>query len=265
MKIYRYVKAASPFNADRRREMYNKRRINAKIAPLMNQLKDPSISPKDKIDAIFQEYVPGSGKADNLGGEYARAMMKIYYRWFNDGDKFYEGYGIETCGSAAQLLYSDVPDVDDAMLDTANSGRQDDNYYQSRLDYIAQLVIDYAIDNPNIFNEPAVDMYDSDPIDIKDMETKYEYEPDVSGDIETYIDNDCISWEDVRSFLDNLTSTYGGYVESWARDGFTIVDLSKDEYDEWEDRFYDELMAYLDDLEQEYPNYGMSDDDEEDF
>ena len=48
--------------------------------------------------------MPGSGKADTVAGEIIRAADRIWYRWYNDGDKINVGYGRETCNGTARYL-----------------------------------------------------------------------------------------------------------------------------------------------------------------
>ena len=55
----------------------------------------------DDFDDWFDYLVPREGTAPTVAGEIYRAIARIIYRDFNDGDKFYEGYGRETCGSSA--------------------------------------------------------------------------------------------------------------------------------------------------------------------
>ena len=42
---------------------------------------------------------------ETVGGEIIRAINRLGYRWWNDGDKFFVGYGVETCGSDALLIW----------------------------------------------------------------------------------------------------------------------------------------------------------------
>jgi ATP-dependent protease HslVU (ClpYQ) peptidase subunit len=44
------------------------------------------------------------GPAETEGGELCRAMMRVMYRWENDGDQIMEGYGKETCNAAARSI-----------------------------------------------------------------------------------------------------------------------------------------------------------------
>ena len=61
-----------------------------------------------ELDSIEQELsnnlVPASGKANTLGGEMLRAIQRLIYRYFNDGDVLTQGYGIETCLSSYLFL-----------------------------------------------------------------------------------------------------------------------------------------------------------------
>ena len=57
-----------------------------------------------KINELFEELVPASGKADTVAGEIIRAVSRIGYRNYNDGDHIGVGYGKETCNPAARYL-----------------------------------------------------------------------------------------------------------------------------------------------------------------
>ena len=59
---------------------------------------------ENRINKLFEELVPTSGKADSLAGELVRATARIGYRFFNDGDMVNQGYGKETCNPAARFL-----------------------------------------------------------------------------------------------------------------------------------------------------------------
>ena len=48
--------------------------------------------------------MPPSGKAETVAGEIIRAADRIWYRWWNDGDKINVGYGKETCNGTARYL-----------------------------------------------------------------------------------------------------------------------------------------------------------------
>ena len=58
---------------------------------------------------LTDELMPDSGHADTLEGEILRAINKIAYRLFNDGDLPTEGYGVETSGPALMFLFDNLP------------------------------------------------------------------------------------------------------------------------------------------------------------
>ena len=70
----------------------------------INAQLDPDMEITDQLQVYFDELVPAQGKADTVAGELVRAMMRILYRDYNDGDLFYEGYGKETCGGSVVYL-----------------------------------------------------------------------------------------------------------------------------------------------------------------
>ena len=75
---------------------------------------------EDRTNKLFEELVPASGKAENLAGELVRAMGRIAYRFYNDGDQVGIGYGKETCNPAARFLIhkgnKEVSDLAAAIL-----------------------------------------------------------------------------------------------------------------------------------------------------
>ena len=59
---------------------------------------------KNEWAAMEDRLMPTSGKADTVAGEIIRAVDRIWYRWYNDGDKINVGYGKETCNGTARFL-----------------------------------------------------------------------------------------------------------------------------------------------------------------
>lgn len=228
---------------------------------------DPAASTDDQLSAIFDALVPQSGKCDNLGAELVRAMMRILYRDYNDGDVFYTGYGLETCGPDAAFIIDNTPDeFSEKFYDIAENDEEEDTYTQSITD-IAGMLIDYLRQHPEVFGYDTEDCrsYASSTLDdLDNMSRHYEYDLDLSGDLELYIENDCLSWSDVayemQSWADN---ELGGSVRQKALDWYVVEDLNKEEYDNWEENFFTYLSGWLDDLEQEFPNYGESEEDDE--
>ena len=59
---------------------------------------------KKEWAAMEERLMPASGKAETVAGEIIRAADRIWYRWYNDGDKINVGYGRETCNGTARYL-----------------------------------------------------------------------------------------------------------------------------------------------------------------
>ena len=59
---------------------------------------------KNEWEAMEDRLMPVSGKAETVAGEIIRAVDRIWYRWWNDGDKINVGYGRETCNGTARYL-----------------------------------------------------------------------------------------------------------------------------------------------------------------
>ena len=62
------------------------------------------ITASSVMDELADKYVPAMGMAETCGGEILRAFARLYYRYYNDGDMPYEGYGNETCNSSYRYL-----------------------------------------------------------------------------------------------------------------------------------------------------------------
>lgn len=56
------------------------------------------------FDELTRKYMPASDAADTVGGEILRAVNRLIYRFYNDGDRLGEGYGCRTCNFAARYL-----------------------------------------------------------------------------------------------------------------------------------------------------------------
>ncbi len=253
------------------REAAEKAAREAKGAELYNQVQaivNSSNTASEQLQSLFDLMVPRSGKSETAAGELVRAMMRLQYRWYNDGDMFNQGYGLETCAPSAAYLYDNV-ELTNAIFDELIEYMEGaDERYEAGLNDIQSIVISYIVDNPELCGmEPPADSrdYHSETVDwFVEAGHSYEYDVDVSGDLQNYIDNNCIDWSDVQYLLEDLTNTYGGNLNVWAADGFTITDLTSDEYEEWDRMWFKELSSYLEQLEEEFPNYGEEGDEYDD-
>ena len=111
----------------------------------------------ERINKLFEELVPASGKAESLAGELVRAMARIGYRNYNDGDHVGVGYGKETCNPAARfLIKKGNKEIGD--LAAAIWGIENDTAYDKLVDLLAGAVADYVEGTPELRKTPTEDM-----------------------------------------------------------------------------------------------------------
>ena len=109
------------------------------------------------FEKLFKKLVPSQGKCKTVEGELIRATAKVGYRWYNDGDKFFEGYGCETCGPAATYLFkSSVPDI--KKLITAARSAKD---YSSAFTKIIKAVEAYVLSKNGEYTKNTIDSLDT--------------------------------------------------------------------------------------------------------
>jgi hypothetical protein len=143
-------------------ESYNRLFGNTK-----RQLLEYARDTKDgkELDKYFDKLVPSQGKSGTLNGEIVRAVNRIGYRWYNDGDKFYEGYGTETAGPSMAFLtkHTEIdPQIRDAFikLERAVTGTSTDKQYEKFLEGLFKYAVRHVEMIPT--TKSAVDMYDYD-------------------------------------------------------------------------------------------------------
>lgn len=130
---------------------------------------------ENRINALFEELVPASGKADSLAGELVRAMSRIAYRFYNDGDQVGIGYGKETCNPAARFLIA-KGGKEIESLTTAIWQVYSEEAYEKLLDVLAGAVADRVETDLQLREMPTEDMwdfYDKDE-DVDDSEEEFE-------------------------------------------------------------------------------------------
>ena len=134
-------KAFKQKQADRRARVAGKRKEKEDKLARVEEVKKALGSNYD-FDKLFDVLVPPSGKADTVAGEVVRALNKVDYRDFNDGEVFYESDGLDTCGGAMAFVaeffldkFNDSDDTDttaqaiyDKIIDIAESQLRDAEY-----------------------------------------------------------------------------------------------------------------------------------------
>lgn len=104
-------------------------------------------STEDKLNELFRELVPYEGKADTVAGEIVRAISRIGYRFYNDGDQIGVGYGKETCNPAARYLMENTnEEIKDIICNMW--GLFSDDIYEARLHKLEEAVLTFIETNP---------------------------------------------------------------------------------------------------------------------
>lgn len=228
--------------------------------------------PSETLEILFNEFVPQSGKATTLAGELVRAMMKILYRDWNDGDLFYTGYGIESsCGNAAAYLmnkewYDDFNDIREQQLEG--------DAYTNALENITKNIIEYILDNPELLIEPNTEDYlKTSTEELEENQPRYEVELYFSEDLRELMDEDWFDIQDAVDYVENHLSWESVWndaeVTIWSRydDYVTVNNLTGDGRDRLEyeatgkrqDGFWEELVKELKE------KYGSGEEDEDDI
>lgn len=131
---------------------------------------------QEQYDKLHNELVPSTGKCSTREGEMLRALSRLYYRYFNDGDMVVELMGeyMEGCSAlyAFGFLYHQA-ETRERMKELLKC--YDDNSYQSKLEDIANIVIKFIIDKNGNYSPSSNDMFDECfindlPVDFEDDE-----------------------------------------------------------------------------------------------
>lgn len=106
------------------------------------------------------KFVPDCGAAATVGGEIVRAMDRLIYRFFNDGDMVGEAYGNETCNSSYRYLCRFIKN-----FPSLHGGYSDEKYEDLLLDGQI-LAYETLTNNPSLFERPNhEDSREADPED----------------------------------------------------------------------------------------------------
>ena len=115
-----------------------------------------------RLDELFYELVPTIGKADSLAGELVRAICRIGYRYFNDGDHIGVGYGKETCNPSARFLRKHASILGDTGITSdidALWGARDEAFYQNKLSQLEEKVVSLIDTHPELRELETEDMF----------------------------------------------------------------------------------------------------------
>ena len=251
----------------------------------VNNTDEPGIE-INRLEAAFAELVPSAGKADTVAGEIVRATMRIIYRYYNDGDYFFMGYGLETAAPSAAYLSDRYEDTISEGMEIGQvfaneygiNDKELDEKYEKFLKTLADVVVQDIIDNPELIEEENdVDSRDFDPEYIVDEQPRFETDFMLSQDVQDLYDADIVTTRDIRYYVEGCfewESQYEGCEISY--DGGDYVYLSNLTYDGFYDiserfkgyngieKFWEEFVEeYADQLE-EYRNGEDEEYEEED-
>lgn len=104
---------------------------------------------EERLSSLFDEFVPMEGKAATVAGEIVRAINRLAFRNYNDGDHVGVGYGRETCNPAARYL---MEKCGRPALETLDSiwGMIDDDLYDKGLARLEDAVLEFLDANPGL-------------------------------------------------------------------------------------------------------------------
>lgn len=257
--------------ADRDIKVARENELKAKADEIIAQIGDDW-----SFDHLFDLLVPQSGKCETLAGEIIRAANKIDYRWFNDGDRFFEGYGIETCGQPAYFLMNielnDETPLWNFLIDCAENDTDNEDY-DAFLDELKNKVISLIKDNPSLLAMETKDMYDSisyrdveDFFEDNNMVPKYDVDCSLPRELEDHLDVGNISereliWE-IESWIDNIgDARYSDITYDWGN--IYVNDCNRAVYEELDggSTLYSWLEQYAQELTNEYGDPNEKDDD----
>tara|TARA_B000000475_G_scaffold266316_1_gene255919 strand:+ start:2600 stop:4036 length:1437 start_codon:yes stop_codon:yes gene_type:complete len=154
-------------------------------------------------DALFDKLVPGSGDSETVEGEMIRAINRIIYRFFNDGDYFYRGYGAETAGPAHSFLINsnqipfDIQSTLTSIFDKAMGA--DEDGYERLIKFALEKVVDHVEATPeDEYTKLDRGMFDFES-EFEDEEEEDDYDDYYDEEEEDYYMNE--EKEDINKIL----------------------------------------------------------------
>tara|TARA_B100000902_G_C27048697_1_gene783031 strand:+ start:215 stop:739 length:525 start_codon:yes stop_codon:yes gene_type:complete len=140
-------------------------------------------------NVLYDELVPGSGNSDFIEGEMLRAINRIIYRYYNDGDFFYKGYGTETAGPAHSFLINsrEIPleiqsTIKSIFTKIMQSSGDEEKSYERLIEFALEKILDYIEGKDGNYTESNEDMFN--------YESEYEDEEDYDDDYDDYYDEE---------------------------------------------------------------------------
>ena len=201
------------------------------------------------VEKLFDILVPPTGNAESTAGELTRAISKLIYRYYNDGDVFYKGYGIETCGNAIAFIVEKLESLDSTagnmqqIIERVAENEYKDEKYETFLLDIADSILYLIAENPELITDNTNEnMYDTNAYWIEELEPRYEEVFDIPYRIEDHINagnieiDEIANWEEFRDItiedqrdqvylsnmteeqLEDITDNWNRWMNQWAND-----------------------------------------------
>ena len=90
-------------------------------------------------------------------GEIVRAISRIGYRNFNDGDHIGVGYGNETCNASARYIAVTIPDMNISGIIGDMWGTISDDMYDIGLEKLEKMIVMYLHQHMELFETDNLD------------------------------------------------------------------------------------------------------------
>ena len=102
---------------------------------------------QELLDRLSNELIPASGTAKTRPGELLRAAERLYYRWYNDGDRIKASPCISLEGSSAINAWNFLlkfPGYDAGELAIKLYTATSEEEYKNRLEEMLDAVLEYV-------------------------------------------------------------------------------------------------------------------------
>ena len=153
-----------------------------------------------RSDVLFNKLVPSMGASETVEGELIRAINRLIYRFYNDGDYFYKGYGAETAGPAHSFLVNSnqIPfDLQSTLTSIFNKAIDaPEEGYERLIKFALEKILDHVEATPE-------DEYTKLDREMFDFESEFE---DDEEDYDDYYDEE---EEDYYMNEDTVTEGHG--------------------------------------------------------
>ncbi len=137
---------------------------------------------EDRNEPLYDKLVPGQGDAETVEGEMLRAINRIVYRFYNDGDKYFEGYGTETAGPAHSFLVNANHPLKSAMIKLFDEP-SGDNSYERMLKDVLDMILDYIESRQGKYTKNTLGgMFDYEPEFEEEDDDYDDYDDDYYDD-----------------------------------------------------------------------------------